>query len=275
MSMIFQSYAIWPNMTVGQNVGFGLEVRKVSGAEYDRRVNAILDIVQLRHLKDRYPAELSGGQQQRVALARAIVVEPEVLLLDEPLSNLDANLREEMRFEIRRLHDRYRYTTVYVTHDQAEAMTTADLIAVMNHGKVEQLGPPEEIYSRPRSEFVARFIGGANILRGSALDEARVSVAGSTLRTTGRPLTAGKPVALSVRQHEIAIAAEKPQSATDNHLNAVVTRQVFLGSARDYTVALDDKTELRVTAPPGRNIAPGERVWLHLPAEQVRALAEE
>ena len=210
-----------------------------------------------------------------MALARALIVEPETLLLDEPLSNLDANLREEMRFEIRRLHDRYRYTTVYVTHDQAEAMTTADLIAVMNHGKVEQLGPPEEIYSRPRSEFVARFIGGANILRGSALDEARVSVAGSTLRTTGRTLTAGKPVALSVRQHEIAIAAEKPQSTTDNHLHAVVTRQVFLGSARDYTVALDDKTELRVTAPPGRNIAPGERVWLHLPAEQVRALAEE
>jgi iron(III) transport system ATP-binding protein len=180
-----------------------------------------------------------------------------------------------MRFEIRRLHDRYRYTTVYVTHDQAEAMTTADLIAVMNHGKIEQLGPPEEIYSQPRSEFVARFIGGANILRGAALDEARVSVAGATLRTTGRTLIAGKPVALSVRQHEIAIAAEKPSSGVDNHLGAVVTRQVFLGAARDYTVALDDKTELRVTAPPGRNIAPGERVWLHLPAEQIRALAED
>jgi len=274
MSMIFQSYAIWPNMTVGENVGFGLQVRKLSRAEIDRRVDAILDVVQMRGLKARYPAELSGGQQQRVALARAIVVEPEVLLLDEPLSNLDANLREEMRFEIRRLHDRYRYTTVYVTHDQSEAMTTADLIAVMNHGKVEQLAPPEEIYSHPRSEFVARFIGGANILRGSALDEARVSVAGSTLRTTGRTLTAGKPVALSVRQHEIVLAAGKPQSG-DNHLNAVVTRQVFLGSARDYTVALDDKTELRVTAPPGHNIAPGERVWLHLPAEQLRALAED
>ena len=109
-----------------------------------------------------------------MSLARALVVEPETLLLDEPLSNLDANLREEMRFEIRRLHDQYRYTTVYVTHDQAEAMTTADLIAVMNHGKVEQLGPPEEIYGRPRSEFVARFIGGSNILRGSAIDDARV-----------------------------------------------------------------------------------------------------
>jgi len=274
MSMIFQSYAIWPNMTVGENVGFGLQVRRLSRGEIDRRVDAILDVVQMRNLKSRYPAELSGGQQQRVALARAIVVEPEVLLLDEPLSNLDANLREEMRFEIRRLHDQYRYTTVYVTHDQAEAMTTADLIAVMNHGKVEQLGPPAEIYGRPRSEFVARFIGGSNILRGSAIDDARVTVAGAPLRTTGRPLQAGRPVALSVRQHEIAIANEKPQSA-DNHLPAVVTRQVFLGSVRDYTVALDDKTELRVTAPPGRNIAPGQAVWLHLPAEQCRALAEE
>jgi iron(III) transport system ATP-binding protein len=275
MSMIFQSYALWPHMTVAENVAYGLKIRKLDKATIDGKLKAILSTARLEALADRYPGELSGGQQQRVSLARALVVEPETLLLDEPLSNLDANLREEMRFEIRRLHDRYRYTTVYVTHDQAEAMTTADLIAVMNHGKVEQLAPPEEIYSHPRSEFVARFIGGANILRGPALDEARVSVAGSPLRTTGRTLTAGKPVALSVRQHEIAIAAEKPQSTTDNHLHAVVTRQVFLGSARDYTVALDDKTELRVTAPPGRNIAPGERVWLHLPAEQVRALAEE
>jgi iron(III) transport system ATP-binding protein len=275
MSMIFQSYALWPHMTVAENVAYGLKIRKLDKATIDGKLKAILSTARLEALADRYPGELSGGQQQRVSLARALVVEPETLLLDEPLSNLDANLREEMRFEIRRLHDRYRYTTVYVTHDQAEAMTTADLIAVMNHGKVEQLAPPEEIYSHPRSEFVARFIGGANILRGPALDEARVSVAGSPLRTTGRTLTAGKPVALSVRQHEIAIAAEKPQSTTDNHLHAVVTRQVFLGSARDYTVALDDKTELRVTAPPGRNIAPGQRVWLHLPAEQVRALAEE
>jgi iron(III) transport system ATP-binding protein len=148
----------------------------------------------------------------------------------------------------------------------------------MNHGKVEQLGPPEEIYGRPRSEFVARFIGGSNILRGPALDDTRVAVAGGTLSTTGRTLQAGRSVALSVRQHEIGIAAgkphEKPQSG-NNHLHAVVTRQVFLGSVRDYTVALDDKTELRVTAPPGLNIAPGQSVWLHLPAEQCRALAEE
>jgi len=274
MSMIFQSYALWPHMTVAENVAYGLKIRKLDKGVIDAKLKAILSTARLEALAGRYPGELSGGQQQRVSLARALVVEPETLLLDEPLSNLDANLREEMRFEIRRLHDQYRYTTVYVTHDQAEAMTTADLIAVMNHGKVEQLGPPEEIYGRPRSEFVARFIGGSNILRGSAIDDARVSVAGAPLRTTGRHLQAGRPVALSVRQHEITIANERPQSA-DNHLPAVVTRQVFLGSVRDYTVALDDKTELRVTAPPGRNIAPGQTVWLHLPADQCRALAEE
>ena len=148
MSMIFQSYAIWPNMTVGQNVAFGLKLRKLGSAEINERLDRILDVVQLKHLKDRYPAELSGGQQQRVALARAIVIEPEVLLLDEPLSNLDANLREEMRSEIRRLHDAFRITTVYVTHDQAEAMVTSDRIVVMNHGRIEQVDDPVSMYTR-------------------------------------------------------------------------------------------------------------------------------
>src|SRR4029077_7795729 len=143
--------------------------------------NGILATTHLEQLADRYPGELSGGQQQRVALARALIVEPETLLLDEPLSNLDANLREEMRFEVRRLHDEYRYTTVYVTHDQSEAMTTADLIAVMNAGKIEQAGSPEEIYDRPRSEFVARFIGSSNIVTGKVADDGRVETAGAML----------------------------------------------------------------------------------------------
>jgi len=275
MSMIFQSYALWPHMTVAENVSYGLRIRRLDRATIDARVRAILATARLEALAGRYPGELSGGQQQRVSLARALVVEPETLLLDEPLSNLDANLREEMRFEIRRLHDQYRYTTVYVTHDQAEAMTTADLIAVMNKGRVEQLGAPEDIYARPRSEFVARFIGSSNILRGKVLDGTRVSIAGSTLRATGRPLVSGKPAAISVRQHEIGLALEAPPAGTENRLHAVVTRQVFLGATRDYTVVLDDKTELRVTAPPGRNIAPGQSVWLDLPAEQCRALAED
>jgi iron(III) transport system ATP-binding protein len=164
---------------------------------------------------------------------------------------------------------------LYVTHDQAEAMTTADLIAVMNHGRVEQLAPPEEIYNKPRSEFVARFIGGANILRGRALDDSRVAIAGRPLRCGGEPLAVGHSVALSMRQHDIAIAVAAPPADAENWLPATVTRQVFLGSSRDYTMALEDKTELRVTAPPERNVATGEKVWLHLPAEQVRTLVEE
>jgi ABC-type Fe3+/spermidine/putrescine transport system ATPase subunit len=151
MSMIFQSYAIWPNMTVEQNVAFGLELRKISNAEVKRRVGEMLEVVHMSHLADRYPAELSGGQQQRVALARAIVIRPSVLLLDEPLSNLDATLREEMRFEIRRLHDEFQVTTVYVTHDQAEAMVTSDRIAVMNHGRIEQVDVPRALYNKPAS----------------------------------------------------------------------------------------------------------------------------
>ena len=271
MSMIFQSYALWPHMTVAENVAYGLRIRKLDKATIDGKLKAILSTTRLEALAGRYPGELSGGQQQRVSLARALVVEPETLLLDEPLSNLDANLREEMRFEIRRLHDRYRYTTVYVTHDQAEAMTTADVIAVMNHGRIEQLGAPQEIYDRPRSEFVARFIGGSNILSGKAIDASHVAVGGSTLATTGRTLTTGEPTSVSVRQHEISILTAAPTEPA-NVLRAIVGRQVFLGSARDYTVALDDKTELRITAPPEQNIAPGQQVWLRLPAARCRAL---
>ena len=176
MSMIFQSYALWPHMTVAENVAYGLKLRRADRATLDRKLGAILATTHLSELADRYPGELSGGQQQRVALARALIVEPQTLLLDEPLSNLDANLREEMRFEVRRLHDEYRYTTVYVTHDQSEAMTTADVIAVMNAGRIEQAGSPEEIYERPHSEFVARFIGSSNVIKGQALDESHLSL---------------------------------------------------------------------------------------------------
>ena len=151
LGMVFQSYAVWPHMTVFENVAYGLKLRRLPRSSVEERVRGILDLVHLRALADRYPGELSGGQQQRVALARALVVEPETLLLDEPLSNLDAHLREEMRFEIRRLHEQYRITTVYVTHDQAEAMVIADRIAVMNQGRIEQFGSGEEIYERPQS----------------------------------------------------------------------------------------------------------------------------
>src|SRR5260370_3623679 len=155
-------------MTVAENVAFGLEVRRVPKDEMRIKVQGIVEVVQMGHLGGRYPQELSGGQQQRVALARAIVVQPAVLLLDEPLSNLDANLREEMRYEIRRLHDEFHITTVYVTHDQAQAMVTSDRIAVMNQGRIEQVDSPPALYARPRTRLVAAFIGPTNLLDGEA-----------------------------------------------------------------------------------------------------------
>src|SRR5580700_6924412 len=272
MSMIFQSYALWPHMTVAENVAYGLTLRKLPRAEIAAKVAGILATTRLANLASRHPGELSGGQQQRVALARALVVEPETLLLDEPLSNLDANLREEMRFEVRRLHDQYRYTTVYVTHDQSEAMTTADLIAVMNAGKIEQLGSPEDIYGRPRSEFVARFIGSSNIVRGKALDAAHITVAGIPVSCTGAGLAAGNDAAISIRQHEIRIDTAEPAGERPNVLPAVVARNVFLGNSRDYMVEIGDGTQIRVVTSPEENIVPGSKVWLRLPAERCRVL---
>ena len=274
MSMIFQSYALWPHMTVAENVAYGLRLRKMDRETIGKKLAAILATTRLEALAGRYPGELSGGQQQRVALARALVIEPETLLLDEPLSNLDANLREEMRFEVRRLHDAYRYTTIYVTHDQAEAMTASDLIAVMNGGRVEQLGPPEEIYLRPRTEFVARFIGGSNILRGRTVDGSRVSFAGVALRCADGGLVAGGETAISIRQHDIRLATAPPAPPAENVVKATVIRQVFLGGSRDYMVEAADGTQLRVTAPPEQSIPPGSAVWLHLPAERCRALLQ-
>jgi iron(III) transport system ATP-binding protein len=271
MSMIFQSYALWPHMTVAENVAYGLKLRKLDRDTIGRKLKAILATTRLEALAERYPGELSGGQQQRVALARALIVEPEILLLDEPLSNLDANLREEMRFEVRRLHDQYRYTTVYVTHDQSEAMTTADLIAVMNGGRIEQAGSPEDIYDRPRSEFVARFIGSSNILKGRNLDEDRIEFAGTPLRCSGARLPSSGETAVSIRQHDIRLMPKAPD-ATENVVPATVVRQVFLGSSRDYIVQVADGTQLRVVTSAQDNIAQRASVWLHLPPERCRAL---
>jgi len=244
MSMIFQSYAIWPNMTVGQNVGFGLEVRKLPRADIERRVDRILEVVQLGALKGRYPAELSGGQQQRVALARAIVVEPEVLLLDEPLSNLDANLREEMRFEIRRLHDEFKITTVYVTHDQGEAMVTSDRIVVMNKGRIEQIDPPHILYGRPKSRFVAGFIGRTNFVE----------------RDGG---------VYSLRPQAIGLSAAKPAA---HGVEAEIVDRAYLGEHWDYQVKpLGEAKPLRVSTGPDAIYEMNQRVWLEIdPATMVR-----
>ena len=270
MSMIFQSYALWPHMSVADNIAYGLRLRRLSNGEIARKLDAILAVTRLAPLRARFPGELSGGQQQRVALARALVVEPETLLLDEPLSNLDTNLREEMRFEIQRLHDEFRYTTVYVTHDQMEAMTTADRIVVMNLGRIEQMGAPEDIYLRPTSEFVARFIGGTNILRGRATD-GHIVCGGQALRYgSGTPAELAD-TAVSVRAHDIALL---PAGSTGGNIfPATVVRHTYLGAQHDYLLDSPGLPQMRVTTPLHIRHAPGDAIAMHLPAEHCRALA--
>src|SRR5581483_1125824 len=238
MSLIFQSYAVWPHKTVRENVAFGLQVRRVPRAEIGRRVERALTTVRLERLADRYPAELSGGQQQRVALARAMVVEPDILLLDEPLSNLDANLREEMRFEIRRLHDETGITMVYVTHDQAEAMVTADRIAVMNACAIEQVATPEDVYERPRTQFVASFIGRTNTIPGRLVAPGVIETEwGARLRATDETgCPPGTEVALCIRPHHVLLAP--PGGDGFNELSARLVRSAYLGETRDYQFEL-------------------------------------
>jgi ABC-type Fe3+/spermidine/putrescine transport system ATPase subunit len=271
MSMIFQSYAVWPNMTVEENVGFGLKLRKLPGAEVKRKVGEILDVVQMGHLAGRYPSELSGGQQQRVALARAVVVKPQVLLLDEPLSNLDANLREEMRFEIRRLHNEFRITTVYVTHDQAEAMATSDRIAVMSSGRIEQVDAPHMLYTRPRTRFVASFIGRTNLLkaelRGDEVGFGGISVPAGLV--PGAAGLAQREILVSVRPQSIGLHRTRPDG-TLPLVEGVVAQRTFLGETWDYVVSMSDSTlRLRASAPPQHIHEVGDVVWIQFDPGQM------
>ena len=273
MSLIFQSYAVWPHKTVAENVAFGLQVRRVGRAEIADRVREVLGVVRMDALADRYPAELSGGQQQRVALARALVVKPQILLLDEPLSNLDANLREEMRFEIRRLHDETGITMVYVTHDQGEAMVIADRIAVMNLGNVEQVGSPTEVYERPMTRFVASFIGRTNTLACRLVSRGVVDFAGSQLRAADATSAApGDSVSLCVRPHQVHFKA--PPGQPCNTLKGKVLRHAYLGESRDYVVELPGAVRIRVLASPTSEVEVGGQVDLHLPISECRIVVD-
>jgi ABC-type Fe3+/spermidine/putrescine transport system ATPase subunit len=274
MSMIFQSYAIWPNMTVEQNVAFGLELRKIAKAEVKRRVGEMLEVVHMNHLADRYPAELSGGQQQRVALARAIVIRPSVLLLDEPLSNLDATLREEMRFEIRRLHDEFHVTTVYVTHDQAEAMVTSDRIAVMNHGRIEQVDNPRALYDKPKTRFVAGFIGRTNFIEGLS-DGQQIAFDGFALPRAAfeRDVPSGGKAVFSVRPHSMRISHTPPADGSAS-VGVVVVERAFLGEHWDYVVRpREGALPLRVMASPMEDIPVGASAWLKFEPRQMALIA--
>jgi|KBSSwiStaDraftv2_1062776.scaffolds.fasta_scaffold114512_2 iron(III) transport system ATP-binding protein len=271
MGMIFQSYAIWPHMTVHQNVGYGLKMRKASPEERTRRTDAMLKATRLAEYSARYPSELSGGQQQRVALARALAPSPDILLLDEPLSNLDANLRGDMRFEIRRLHDEFRNTSIYVTHDQVEAMTMADRIVVMNAGRIEQIGSPEEVYDRPRSRFVARFIGAGNVIDAKHVEGNRVEVAGHTLDVgQGEFSGPGRAMAICVKTHDLELIAGEAPGA-HNILPGVVRGQAYLGSHRDYVVGIGE-ADVLIAAPASMQVPNGSPVKVRFRPERCRAL---
>lgn len=230
MGMVFQSYSLFPNLSVAENIEFGLRTRKVSSADRRRRTSEVLDLVQLSMLANRYPHQLSGGQQQRVALARALAVQPEVLLLDEPLSALDAKVRMTLRDEIRRLQSELGITTLFVTHDQEEALAISDRIAVMSEGCIEQLGTPIDVYREPSSPFVARFIGSMNELPGSTPDARCVEVGGK-LFAFDHGNRAGTPVTVLVRPEDTRIEEEG--------LPGTVVNIVFQGASTRASVRLD------------------------------------
>jgi len=246
--MVFQSYAIWPHMSVFQNAAFPLQVgeRRIPRKEVRDRVLRVLTAVQLESLADREATKLSGGQQQRLALARALVREPQLLLLDEPLSNLDAKLRELMRFELKRLQRELRITTVYVTHDQSEALALSHSIAVMNEGHIQQIGAPREIYDRPRTKFVADFVGTTNFLDGTALGRGdaagtfRVrSEVGDIEVHSGDELRDGDRVLLSVRPEDVDLSEARPQGG--NVWEGRVDQKVFLGEFVDFQVKIGQR----------------------------------
>jgi iron(III) transport system ATP-binding protein len=271
LGMVFQNYAIWPHKTVYENVAFGLKVRRVGRAEAGERVVRVLELVNLAGLERRFPSELSGGQQQRVALARSLVVEPSILLLDEPLSNLDAKLRERMRWELKELQRRTGITFVYVTHDQAEAMALSDRIAVLSGGALLQHGPPREVYARPASRVVADFMGLVNLLPGRVVREAaesRVSVAGGEpVRLVLRDgLADGTAVQVAIRPEALRLAHEG-SAAGAGILCGKLADVTFLGNLVDCHVVLDDGTRVRVQADPGASLATGQTLRLAFDAD--------
>ncbi len=271
--MVFQNYALWPHMTVAENVAFGLEVRKLPKPVIEQKVKHALDLVRMADYGKRKPSELSGGQQQRIALARAVVFEPSVLLLDEPLSNLDAKLRLEMRLEIRRIVDTLKITTIYVTHDQEEALSLADGMAVLKGGKVIQVGAPRSMYRRPNSRFVADFLGDTNfmpaILVRSDANEALYKTAAGNLRSTVAPFPKVAELSLSLRPEALRMVRGAAVGA--NALAGVVKSSIYLGDVAQHEVGLDGcDAVIRVAELNPKNpLSIGERVALEIDADDV------
>jgi len=276
--MVFQGYALFPHLTVAENIAFPLRVRGLGRAARDAKVRGALDLVQLAGLAERRPAQLSGGQQQRVALARALVFEPNLLLLDEPLSALDKKLRAELQEELRALHRRIGRTFVNVTHDQEEALSLSDRVAILNHGRLIQIGPPAALYERPATRFVAGFLGTSNFLRGTVAGPApegfALTIGATRLVQAGPP--PGPQALLSLRPEKIALLAPGEQAA--NAIEGRIAGWLYLGAGYALQVATADCGTLRVTLPAWRApIAPAEGMAVRLgwPAEAAVVVAED
>ena len=276
IGMVFQNYALFPHKTVADNVGFALKMRGVAKAERQRQVADALDLVEMNGYEARYPAQLSGGQRQRVALARALIHRPSVLLLDEPLANLDRKLRQSMRVELKLIQEKVGITTVFVTHDQEEALVMSDRVAVMDGGRIHQLGTPSDIYHRPATAFVATFIGETNFLEGRIVavadGVARVRVAGDRDVTVSAVAgcTPGRPVAITVRPERITIGRQAPEGAA-NCVTGTVEFVTYLGATASYRVVISGAQRLYVTQPLASDRAPfsvGDTVMLWWPADR-------
>lgn len=278
--MVFQNYALWPHMTVAENVAYGLEVRDMPASERQERVRTALTTVRMDSYADRTPNQLSGGQQQRIALARALVIEPDVVLLDEPLSNLDAKLRLEVRHEIRRIHDALGVTMMYVTHDQKEALSMADRVAVIDRGRIEQVGSPREVYSSPASTFVAGFIGETNVISGRIVARAMpvaVETSYGNLTATRLPETVTvDEVACSIRPEAMSVVVGN-RVRSGGFIEGIVQSVVYLGDTEQYIVSLGGEKEVRcVESNPSQPKAQvGDRVRLTFEAEDVILLPSE
>ena len=240
IGMVFQSYAVWPHMNVFDNIAYPLKIQKIAKNEIEERVSQVLKIVHLDQYKDRFPSELSGGQQQRVALGRALVAQPEILLLDEPLSNLDAKLREEMRYEIKEITKKLKITVIYVTHDQIEAMTMSDRIVLINKGEVQQVAPPQEIYSNPKNMFVANFVGKVDFIKGK-VEGNKILLDNSNGQTLPNTSSFKEKVVVAIRP-ENAILSD------DGEITAKVYSKFYLGDCNDLRVDIGNGNILRIIA---------------------------
>jgi spermidine/putrescine transport system ATP-binding protein len=281
VNTVFQSYALFPHLKVADNVGFGLRYLGVTKGEAKERIGRALDLVQLSGLEERKPNQLSGGQQQRVALARSLVLNPSVLLLDEPLGALDAKLRKALQVELKALQERVGITFVYVTHDQEEALTMSDRMAVMSHGHIEQVGPPADVYEHPSTAYIADFLGASNLM--PALAAGRTAEGGCAVTLAGHSLVAGEgdldasgEVEVCIRPERVLI--ERGGSSAPNALPGTIERVVYVGPALQVFVDLGDVGTIQVSTPnagSGVWFAPGDAVTVRLPKEALRVLAAE